>query len=104
MSGAWAAIENFSRCLAHEIGPKGVRVVCLRAGAMPETPQIHEVFGIHAKTTSITYEQFEESSRARTFTHRLPKLVDIASAATFVASNEAVTAAVVNLSSGMITD
>ncbi len=104
MPGAWAAIENFSRCLAHEVGPKGVRVACIRAEAFPETPQIHEVFAIHAEANGIPYERFEEARRVRTFTNRLPKLVDVASAATFVASNEGLTATVINLSSGGITD
>jgi NAD(P)-dependent dehydrogenase (short-subunit alcohol dehydrogenase family) len=37
---AWAAVEAFSRSLALEVGPVGVRVVCLRSHAIPETPLI----------------------------------------------------------------
>jgi NAD(P)-dependent dehydrogenase (short-subunit alcohol dehydrogenase family) len=37
---AWAAVEAFSRSLALEVGPAGVRVVCLRSHAIPETPLI----------------------------------------------------------------
>ena len=34
---AWAAVEAFSRSLALEVGPAGIRVVCLRPDGMPET-------------------------------------------------------------------
>src|SRR6266487_4325938 len=34
---ACAAIEAFSRSLAGELGPRGVRVVCLRSHGIPET-------------------------------------------------------------------
>lgn len=36
-STACAAIEAFSRSLAGELGPHGVRVVCLRPNAIPQT-------------------------------------------------------------------
>ncbi len=34
---ACGAIETFTRVLAGEVGPRGVRVVCLRSDALPET-------------------------------------------------------------------
>jgi 3-oxoacyl-[acyl-carrier protein] reductase len=34
---ACAAIEALSRCLAGELGPQGIRVVCLRPEGIPET-------------------------------------------------------------------
>ena len=34
---ACAAIEALSRCLAGELGPQGIRVVCLRLEGIPET-------------------------------------------------------------------
>ena len=34
---ACGAIETFSRVLAGEVGPRGVRVICLRPDALPET-------------------------------------------------------------------
>ncbi len=36
-STACAAIEALSRSLAGELGPQGIRVVCLRPDAIPET-------------------------------------------------------------------
>jgi NAD(P)-dependent dehydrogenase (short-subunit alcohol dehydrogenase family) len=41
---AWAAVEAFSRSLALELGPAGIRVVCLRSHAIPETPLIEANF------------------------------------------------------------
>src|SRR3954467_1838579 len=41
---AWAAVEAFSRSLALEVGSAGIRVVCLRSHAIPETPLIEANF------------------------------------------------------------
>ncbi len=41
--------RTLTRTLAAELGPQGVRVVCLRPDAIPETRTIDEVFGLHAK-------------------------------------------------------
>ncbi|GIH20039.1 hypothetical protein [Rugosimonospora africana] len=46
MAPAWAAIESLSRGLAAELGPHGVRLVCLNAAGMPETPQLSEAYGL----------------------------------------------------------
>ena len=45
---ACAAIEPLSRALAAELGPHGVRVVCLQPGGMPETPNVQQSFAEHA--------------------------------------------------------
>src|SRR4030095_4733887 len=37
MAPAWAAMEAFSRCLSAELGPQGIRAVCLRSTSIPET-------------------------------------------------------------------
>jgi NAD(P)-dependent dehydrogenase (short-subunit alcohol dehydrogenase family) len=44
-----AAIEALCRQLALEVGPKGVRVVCLRTGGTPDNPVLHAVFTHLAK-------------------------------------------------------
>lgn len=44
ISAAFGAIEAFTRSLAGEFGPSGVRVNCVRGSAMPETPTIQETF------------------------------------------------------------
>jgi len=46
---AWAAVEAFSRSLAFEVGPAGVRVVCLRSHAIPEAPLIEANFATAAR-------------------------------------------------------
>jgi NAD(P)-dependent dehydrogenase (short-subunit alcohol dehydrogenase family) len=45
MGAAWAAVEALSRGLAAELGPRGIRVVCLRPDAIAETATIREVYG-----------------------------------------------------------
>jgi NAD(P)-dependent dehydrogenase (short-subunit alcohol dehydrogenase family) len=44
ISAACGAIEAMTRALAGEFGPRGVRVNCVRASAMPETRTIRETF------------------------------------------------------------
>ena len=42
LSAACGAVEALTRSLAGELGPSGIRVNCVRAGAMPETRTIAE--------------------------------------------------------------
>src|SRR2546426_7228963 len=44
-----AAVEALCRQLAFEVGPRGVRVVCLRTGGTPDNPVLQEVFTHLAK-------------------------------------------------------
>ncbi|MEV5706278.1 SDR family oxidoreductase [Actinoallomurus sp. NPDC052274] len=106
MAPAWAAIESLSRGLAAELGPHGVRVVCLNAAGMPETPQLTEVYGLHADAYGISREAFEARMADRTLRKRLPTVAEIADVAVFVASDRAaaMTGAIANLSGGMIAD
>ncbi|MBP2707896.1 SDR family NAD(P)-dependent oxidoreductase [Microbispora sp. RL4-1S] len=57
------AVEALSRGLAAELGPLGVRVVCVNAARMPETPGLTEVYGPHADAYGITREAFEARMR-----------------------------------------
>jgi NAD(P)-dependent dehydrogenase (short-subunit alcohol dehydrogenase family) len=106
MAPAWAAIEAMSRGLAAELGPRGVRVACLRAAAMPETSQISEVYGLHADAYGISREEFQARSADLTLRKRLPSVAEVAEVAAFLASDRAaaITAAVINISGGMIAD
>ncbi|MGY1944012.1 SDR family NAD(P)-dependent oxidoreductase [Nocardia asiatica] len=106
MAPAWAAIEALSRGLAAELGPHGVRVVCLNAAGMPESPQISEVYGLHADAYGISRDAFRSRVEDRTLRKRLPTIAEIAAVAAFVASDRAaaITGAVANLTGGMVVD
>lgn len=92
-STACAAIEALTRSLAGELGTQGIRVVCLRPDAIPET-------------------WTGDAPEARTYMEngtslgRLPTLDEVANAATFLASDRAsaMTGAIANLSCGSIMD
>lgn len=92
---ACAAIEEFTRSLAGEVGPFGVRVVCLRSDALPETwPPEHQ-------DPSAGPRAYMDQGTAL---GHLPTLQQVADAAVFTASDRAgaMTGAIVNLSCGSI--
>jgi len=103
---AWAAIEAFSRDLALEVGPTGVRVVCLRSHAIPETPLIEANFATASEAAGVKPDQFRARLEQGTHLGRLPTLAEVADTAAFVASDRAgaMTGTVVNLSAGGFTD
>lgn len=103
---AWAAVEAFTRSLALEVGPAGIRVVCLRAHAIPETPLIEANFATAAAAAGVGRVQFQAMLEQGTLLKRLPTLAEVAGTAAFIASDRAgaMTATVVNLSAGSITD
>jgi len=107
MAPAWAAIEAFTRTLAVELGQFGIRVVCLRPDAIPESDTITEVFGLHAKAAGMeSHIEFQSLMESRTLLKRLPTLMEVANTATFIASDHAsaITGTVINLSCGSIVD
>jgi NAD(P)-dependent dehydrogenase (short-subunit alcohol dehydrogenase family) len=93
---ACAAVEGFTRSLAGELGPHGVRVVALRPNFTPETSP---------EPVDLESEDMRPMIEG-TALRRLPLLAEVASTAAFVASDRAgaMTAAVVNLSCGAIVD
>jgi NAD(P)-dependent dehydrogenase (short-subunit alcohol dehydrogenase family) len=100
---AWAAVEALSRSLALELG---IRVVCLRSHAIPETPLIEANFATAAQAAGVTPAEFQAALEQRTLLGRLPTLAEVADTAAFMASDRAgaITGTVVNLSAGAITD
>ena len=103
---ACAAIEAFSHTLAAEIGPQGVRVVCLRSTGSPEAAGVHQSFAKHAKAAGITLKQWQANYERQTHLRRLTTLTEVANMAVFVASDwaSAVTGTAMNLTCGAIVD
>lgn len=101
-----AAIEGFCRQLAAEVGPHGVRVVCLRSAGSPESPGLDEVLRDFAQKSGIPRDQIEASMAESTMLRRLPKLAEVANTAALMASDyaSAVTAEITNLTCGELAD
>ena len=99
---ACAAIEAFARTLAAEIGPHGVRVVCLRsAGSQEETDGACN-FRSCARVDGISDEQAQTRLKETATRPRFTTLDEVARVAVFVASDDAraMTGTSVNVSSG----
>jgi len=106
MGPSWAGIEALTRGFAAELGPRGVRVVCLRPDGIPQTGTIDVVFGLHAQALGITTAEFTGMMAERTLLRRLPTLAEVAGAAVFLASGAsgAMTGTTLNLSGGSLAD
>jgi NAD(P)-dependent dehydrogenase (short-subunit alcohol dehydrogenase family) len=106
LAPAWAGIEALTRSLATELGPLGIRVVCLRSNAIPETATIQESYSRRARETGQTREEVLARAESMTLLRRLPTLAEVANMAAFIASDQAsaMTATVANLSCGSLID
>lgn len=95
---ACAAVEGLSRTLAAELGPQGVRVVCLRPHRIGET--------LVDADFPVPRDEFIGFLEGMTLTKKLPTLADVANTAVFLASDHAaaITGAVANLTCGMSVD
>ena len=98
---ACSSIESLSRTLAGQLGPRGIRVVCLRSDAIPEAwpAEFEQQLPEQYRKTKTYMEQ-------STVLGRLPTLSEVAGAAVFAASDRssAMTGAIVNLTCGSIMD
>ncbi len=103
-SVACAAIESFSRSLAAELGPQGVRVICLRSAGSPES--IADTMDVHAAGNRVTRDEFVASLKEMTLLKRLPSLADVGNVAVLMASEYAgsMTGTVANMTCGQIVD
>lgn len=103
------AIETFSRILAGELGPDGIRVVCLRPHAIPEavaTSHVRGLFDGFAQRAGTTVEDWLAEHAPIAKLGRLPTLAEVADYAAFAASDRAgaMTGAIANLSAGFLVD
>jgi 3-oxoacyl-[acyl-carrier protein] reductase len=110
---ACAAVEALSRQLAGELGPYGVRVVCLRPDAVPETVELGshagKVWGRAAERAGMTLEQLMREATPGVpgaLLQRSPTLAEVADVASFMASDNAsgMTATIANISCGALVD
>jgi len=108
-SVACAGVEAFSRHLAGELGASGVRSVCIRSHAIPETLPLGShagpVFATEARRQGLTVEQMLEGAATGTLLKRLPTLDDLTATLVFLASDgaAAISGGVVNMS-GLVLD
>ena len=106
IGAAFGAIENLMRTMAIELGPAGVRAVCLRTAANPDTRTIQETTYLISKMMNITSDQANASLAESTMLKISPRTSDTAKAAAFLASDRArmMTGTVLNSSAGAVTD
>jgi 3-oxoacyl-[acyl-carrier protein] reductase len=102
-----AAIETMTQRLAVELGPSGVRVVCLRAHLIADGPAngsyTGELIERRAAAAGVSVDRFLEQWQENvTLLGRLPTLAQVADTAVFLGSERAgaITGAVVDLTCG----
>ena len=98
---AGTAIEALTKQLAAELGPQGVRAVCLRLEGIPESWE-----GVSTEDWSAPMEEIEAALKVRSLLGRVTTLADVGNAAAFLASDRAgaTTGTVFNLTSGTVVD
>jgi 3-oxoacyl-[acyl-carrier protein] reductase len=103
---ACAAIEALWRSFAAELGQYGIRLVVVASAGSPDTPDVQEVFKLHAKAAGKSYEDFLADSGQGTLLGRLPRVAEVANAATIMASDyaSAMTGVIANVTCGYIVD
>lgn len=105
-----AAIEAISRHLAGELGPSGIRVICLRPDAIPEAiaagSYSRDVFSPIAERAGVSISDMLAGAAGNTLLKRLPTLDEVADTAAFLASDRAgaITGTVTNLTCGSLVD
>jgi 3-oxoacyl-[acyl-carrier protein] reductase len=108
--GGWpdcnSALEGYSRHLATELGPHGVRVVCIRTAGSPDARGMPEIYAYLAEKAGVTVNEFRESLFSRAVMKRMPLCAEIGNVAVLLASDYAspITGALINASCGMILD
>jgi 3-oxoacyl-[acyl-carrier protein] reductase len=103
---ACAAIEGLWRSFAAELGPYGVRLVVVGSAGSPDTPDVQEVIKLHAKAAGKSLEEVQADLGSSTLLKRLPRVAEVASAATIMASDyaSAMTGVIANVTCGYVVD
>ena len=98
---ACTAIEAFTKQLAAELGPGGIRAVCLRSEGIPESWE-----RVSTEEWSGSTDEIEDFLRERSLLGRVTTLANVGNAAAFLASDRAAatTGTVFNLTSGTVVD
>jgi NAD(P)-dependent dehydrogenase (short-subunit alcohol dehydrogenase family) len=106
IGAAYGAIENVMRTMAVELGPAGVRVVCLRTHGNPDSRSIRDAIEMRANTLNITVDQAMDRLADSTMLKASPQTADTARAAAFLASDRArmMTGTVLNSTVGAAMD
>jgi NAD(P)-dependent dehydrogenase (short-subunit alcohol dehydrogenase family) len=105
-----AGKEAFSRVLAAELGPRNIRVICIRPHAIADGPAAgsytKELFQPMAATAGLPVREWMAGLAAGTMLKRLPSLEEVAETAAFLASDHArgMTATIVNVTGGALAD
>jgi 3-oxoacyl-[acyl-carrier protein] reductase len=103
---AFGAIESLTENLAVEVGPAGVRVVCLRTTANTDSRTIQKTMDILAAKMNVTKDQMIAQMASLNFLKVPAGTSDTAKAAAFLASDRArmMTGTVVNSTAGAALD
>lgn len=99
-----AAIQGLCRSLASEIGPHGVRVICLRSAGSPET--FSDTASGGQSPLGQTRAGVAAKLAEKTLLKRLPSLLEVGNAAALFASDYAspMTGTVANITCGTTAD
>jgi len=79
------AIEGFSRNLAAELGPKGIRVACMRSAGSPDSRVFEDAKIKNPEVMKARLKEMEDDTMLK----RLPLMQEIANVAIFLASDMA---------------
>jgi NAD(P)-dependent dehydrogenase (short-subunit alcohol dehydrogenase family) len=106
IGAAFGAIECLTENLAIEVGPSGVRVVCVRTLANVDSRSIQETNEFLIGRMNITNEQADELIANSNFLKRVATVSDTAKAAVLAASDNAgmLTGTVLNATAGAALD
>jgi NAD(P)-dependent dehydrogenase (short-subunit alcohol dehydrogenase family) len=106
IGAAFSAIENLTQNLAFEVGPFGVRVVCVRTLANVDSRSIQDTMGFVASQFNISRDQATAQIAQSNFLKVPATVQDTANAAVLVASDRArmMTGTVVNATAGAALD